>query len=83
MERNPLTLLLGDIAVSAGYWFFSLNYSFATFGLTPLALAVLFFFSRPSWDRGVFDVVILSIGFLWLLAITSQAIPRWSAWAAT
>jgi len=80
VRRNPGST---PVAVSAGYWFFSLNYSFATIGLTPLALAILFFFSRPSWDRGVFDAVALSFGLLWLLAITNMAIPRWYAWAAT
>jgi hypothetical protein len=80
VRRNPGST---PVSVSASYWFFSLNYSFATFGLTPLAMAILFFFSRPSWDRGVFDIMAISFGFLWLLCIAAGAIPRWFAWAAT
>jgi hypothetical protein len=79
VRRHPNST---PVPVSSSFWFFSLNYSFATFGLTPLALAIIFVFSRPSWDRGYLDVVAISLGLLWLLAITSEAVPRWCAWAA-
>lgn len=70
------------VSVSSAFWIFSLVYTFLTVGGSILALALLYVFHRPRWDRGALDTVALVLAAIWILMLFSRVVPRLFAWAA-
>ena len=79
IRRNPASPLY---PVSRPFWLFSLVYSFITFGVSIPALALLFVFHRPSWDRGILGAVAILASAAWLLTLTPRFVQGLTAWLA-
>jgi len=69
-------------SVTAGFWLFSLIYTFLTVSGSVLAIVLLHVFHRPAWDRGTLDKVGVGLALAWVLIMLSKAVPRFMAWAA-
>ena len=79
IRRHPNS---AGVPVSSAFWIFSLIYTFLTVGGSILAFALLYVFHRPRWDRGILDAVAIALAAIWILMLSSRAVPRILAWAA-
>jgi len=72
----------GSVAVTEGFWLFSLIYGSITIGLTPFVLATMFTFSVPRWAGRGFGYLSIAVALVLMYVIMVQAMPRFGAWIA-